>query len=42
MTHKTHQLPKLDSPEDRLLQGLTLVLSALPELLFQWLANRNK
>ena len=40
----THKNPKTLDREDaseRLQQGLALILSALPELIFRWLASRR-
>ena len=34
--------PEAESAEVRLQRGLSLILSALPELLFRWLASRRK
>ena len=42
MTNKNRTPPEHEPAEERLMQGLALILSALPVLLIQWLANRNK
>lgn len=39
--HKNPTPPEHEDAEERLQRGLILVLSALPELFFRWLASRR-
>ena len=42
MTSKERSPLNMEDAETRLQQGLTLILSALPELLFRWLKKEKQ